>query len=400
MALMAQYPEPGGSGGGGGGGGGATSISGLTDLQLTRGSASVLNIAAGTARIGNKPVAFAAATATLSGATATSTAYVYVSSSGALTVGHNGAATITCSGCTTATGITAYPADSVPLGSWTYTNSAWDVGGGTSARTLVGGNILAAGTGISVSTDAAGVQTIATTGSGGSTIGSGVFASRSACSGSTQLYISTDSPGLSSVCNGTSWSNFFADSLVTLPTAATNWTAVNSPTVTDSGGFVSVSKSTTGLGVALLAFADTGASWDVRMAISAANMTTIPATFSECGLWVSNGTTAGTHNAWGVVIAQTQAANPSVSYLLRSYSPINGSIANEGSVWSADTAGRPIWFRITRSAGNLTAYVGDGVTWNTLQTDANGFTATHYGAGCDPRGSNKAEIKVVSVTVQ
>ena len=145
-----------------GGGGGATSLSGLTDLKVSYNSGTVLNLAAGSARIGNVTTAFTAATATLSGTVATSTAYVYVSSAGVLTVGHNGAATITCSGCTTATGVSAFPADSLPLATATYTSSVWDVSGVTDRRAINSRSPLAAGDGIALTSEASGTTTVLT----------------------------------------------------------------------------------------------------------------------------------------------------------------------------------------------------------------------------------------------
>jgi len=138
------------------------SCASMTDLQVTRTSSTVLNIAAGSARIGSVTTAYSAATATLSGSVASSTAYVYVSSAGVLTVGHNGAATVTCSGCTTATGVSAFPSDSLPIATATYTSSAWDVSGITDRRAQLSSYPIAAGTGVSISTAVSGAQTIST----------------------------------------------------------------------------------------------------------------------------------------------------------------------------------------------------------------------------------------------
>lgn len=144
----------------GGVGSGATDLSGLTDLKVSRGSGTVLNIAAGSGRIGNVTTAFSAASGTLSGTVATSTAYVYITAAGVLTIGHNGAATITCSGCTTATGISTFPDDSIPLATATYTSSAWDVGGVTDKRAIHSRLSIAAGDGVSIATAPTGIQTI------------------------------------------------------------------------------------------------------------------------------------------------------------------------------------------------------------------------------------------------
>lgn len=121
---------------GSGGGGGATSLSGLTDLQVSRTSSTVLNIAAGNGKVGSSTSIFSAATGTLSGSSASGTVYVYVTSGGVLTMGHNAAWTLTCSGCTTATGISAFPADSLPLATWTVTSTTWDTSGGTDYRAI------------------------------------------------------------------------------------------------------------------------------------------------------------------------------------------------------------------------------------------------------------------------
>lgn len=141
----------------GGSPGGATAVSGLSDLKVTRNSDTVLAVAGGSARRGATTTAYSAATATLSGTVATSTAYVYVTAGGTLTVGHNGAATVTCSGCTTATGISAFPADAIPLATATYTSTAWDVSGITDLRAIPSRENLAAGDGISLGFTASGV---------------------------------------------------------------------------------------------------------------------------------------------------------------------------------------------------------------------------------------------------
>lgn len=143
-----------------GSGGGASAVSGMTDLKSTRTSSTVLTVAAGGARIGTVNQSFTEATATLSGTSASSTAYVYISSAGVLVVGHNGASTVTCSGCTTATGVSAFPVDSIPVATATYASALWDVSGVTDKRVLVSRSVLAAGSGITISENAAGVQEV------------------------------------------------------------------------------------------------------------------------------------------------------------------------------------------------------------------------------------------------
>lgn len=394
-----------GSACGAGGGGGSSSSTGtitsvLTDLRAVITSSTVVNISSGISRIGTSVYSHSYATATLSGSADSSTAYIYVDSAGSLTFGHNGATTLTCSGCTTATSISAFPTSSIPIASALYSSGVWVSTGIIDYRTVVSRSILAAGTGISVTEEASGVQTIAATGSSGSTIGYGAFSSRPSCSASTQLYISTDSPNLSSICSGSAWTDYFANAKVTLPPAATSFTNVIS-SVSSSAGAVLLTRAATGLGVSLLAIPDTGASWDIKMALSPHGMWAGNATsFAECGLWITNGTQAATSNASGFVIGVNYTSNPQVLILRRSYSPINGSITDAGLVGMSSFASRPVWLRVTRSAGNVTAYVGDGVNWVAVQTIAPGFTATHYGIGCDPRGSDQVDVRVVGLTIE
>jgi hypothetical protein len=96
------------------------------------------------------------ATATIASGT-TDTAYVYVTSGGTLTVGTNTAG-ITCSGCTSTTGITAFPANTIPLWTWTIVAGEWTAGGtgnvtynvkGAGQVHTIGFNIGVAGTVIS-----------------------------------------------------------------------------------------------------------------------------------------------------------------------------------------------------------------------------------------------------------
>lgn len=97
------------------------------------------------------------ATVTLAAGAGTGAAYIYVTAGGVLTVGHNLTnADVTCNGCTKAAGVTAFPADSIPLYIWTVTTDTWDVSGGVDFRAYLstkkvvgaaGGNINVGETG-------------------------------------------------------------------------------------------------------------------------------------------------------------------------------------------------------------------------------------------------------------
>lgn len=142
---------------------GASTSASTVGFTATATSSTLLDITAGVAEIGLVRYSSAASSGTLSGSTASSTAYGYITSAGVYTIGHNGAATLTCSVCVTATGVTGFPTDSIPLFTATYVSNVWTTI--TSYIPTTRRDILAAGTGISLSTDGAGVVTIATTAS-------------------------------------------------------------------------------------------------------------------------------------------------------------------------------------------------------------------------------------------
>ena len=149
---------------GGGGGGGATLSSQLGDLATTFTNATTLTIGANCAvstpcnvHIGNTAYSITTrATATLS--SGTGTALVYVTGGGVLTVGHNLA--VTCSiACLAQSGVTQFPADSIPVATWTATNGFWDGTGGLDRRALQSTKVVTAGTGL-ITADVAGKTTV------------------------------------------------------------------------------------------------------------------------------------------------------------------------------------------------------------------------------------------------
>ena len=128
-------------GNGSGGGSSVQNASQLTDLAASSSSSTTLLIGATCAlatpcnvRLGSVTFAFTgSSSATISGGTGT--AFIYIDSSGNLTVGHN--LTVVCnSGCVAVTGVTAFPSDSVPLFTWTATNGTWDTAGGSGPESI------------------------------------------------------------------------------------------------------------------------------------------------------------------------------------------------------------------------------------------------------------------------
>ncbi|MBI3280868.1 MAG: hypothetical protein HYZ57_13610 [Acidobacteria bacterium] len=100
------------------------------------------------ARIGDNVFSYVgAATATVSGGTGT--AYFYVSSAGVLTVGHN--LTVTCSGgCVAQTGVTAFPAGSIPIGVWGATTGVWDGASAIDSRALLARDAITTDVGLRI----------------------------------------------------------------------------------------------------------------------------------------------------------------------------------------------------------------------------------------------------------
>jgi hypothetical protein len=149
-----------------GGGAGASMASQLGDLAPVRTSATVLTIGANCSsatpcnfRFGTQTFSITtSATATISGS-GTGIAYIYATGSGALVVGHN--LTVACSAaCTQQPGVTSFPANSIPLYTWTATAGTWDAGGGRDQRAFLSAKTLLGGTGIEV-TETAGQTMVA-----------------------------------------------------------------------------------------------------------------------------------------------------------------------------------------------------------------------------------------------
>jgi hypothetical protein len=144
------------------GAGGAGMVSQLGDLVVTRASATSLNIGANCSTATPCNVRFGSvvysitAGATVSITSGTGSAYIYVTSSGVLTAGHNLA--VSCNGCAAASGITSFPSDAVPLFSWPATGGTWNANG-FDARAFLSLKNVATGTGL-ISVESAGKTTV------------------------------------------------------------------------------------------------------------------------------------------------------------------------------------------------------------------------------------------------
>jgi hypothetical protein len=144
-----------------------TSTSALTDLIVTTTTSpqtlsiagSCSNFAPCNVRFGGVTTTFrTSATVTVpTGANVAGVAFIYISSAGAITVGSNSFA-VTCTNCSALTGISQFPADSIPLFTWSATAGAWDANGGLDLRAFLSNKSVIAGTGV-ITTDVAG-QTV------------------------------------------------------------------------------------------------------------------------------------------------------------------------------------------------------------------------------------------------
>ena len=156
------------------GGFGSGAASQLGDFAATNTSSTIQTLGAGCSaatpcqiRIGSLVFTMTnPATLTLSGTVTSATVYWYLSPAQVLTAGHNSVATLTCSqGCKVASGITAFPADSVPLWQTTFASNAWDAIAPATMdkRAFLSRNVIAPGDGIaSVADSATGAQILST----------------------------------------------------------------------------------------------------------------------------------------------------------------------------------------------------------------------------------------------
>lgn len=154
-------------------GGGVGSASQLSDFALVTVNSSSQAIgsscsASAPCQIRNGPIVYsltAAATAYISGSSASGNVYWYLTAGNVLTVGHNTGATLNCSAnCQVSTGITGFPADSVPLWLSSFTSNAWSpIVESMDQRAVYAHNVVSPGSGIASSDDpTTGIKTLTT----------------------------------------------------------------------------------------------------------------------------------------------------------------------------------------------------------------------------------------------
>jgi hypothetical protein len=137
--------------------GGVSMATDLGDLKVSRTNASTLSIGSGCSvtkpcnvRFGSLVYSVtASSTATLSSGSGTT--YIYINPAGSLIVGHTGLG-VACAGasCSAQAGISGFPANTLPLWTWTATSGSWDGAGGADRRSMLSSKVVAAGAGIAI----------------------------------------------------------------------------------------------------------------------------------------------------------------------------------------------------------------------------------------------------------
>lgn len=150
-----------------GGSGAFSTLAGVPDVVRTNSTTLTINAQCVASpncivRFGNTSYTLATApTAVITSTSAPGTARLYVASGGALTLGYDSNITMgaCAAGVTCTSGVSAFPADCLPLYTWTASSNVWDVSGGTNWVSAVSTKNVGAGTGL-LAADVGGKTTI------------------------------------------------------------------------------------------------------------------------------------------------------------------------------------------------------------------------------------------------
>lgn len=132
------------------GGSSSVTMSNIQDCAATI-STGTLTVSACTARNGSLDVSVSSCTSSLSGTSASGTVYAYLSGDGTFMLGHATAATLTCSGWSVASDVSAFPSDGLPLFTATFSSNVWNSGSVTPYRRLLDRDPYVAGSGLASS---------------------------------------------------------------------------------------------------------------------------------------------------------------------------------------------------------------------------------------------------------
>jgi hypothetical protein len=138
-------------------------------MQVARTSDTVLTIGSDCTTGSPCEVRFGAAVYSIpSQATATvqsgsGLAFLYVASSGAVTVGTPSSLSVSCAGCQTDSPITQFPVDSLPLMTWNVTGGIWDAAGTDLRALLSAGRNFTAGSNVTITQSGSNVTIAANT---------------------------------------------------------------------------------------------------------------------------------------------------------------------------------------------------------------------------------------------
>lgn len=181
-------------------------LSGIQDCSATL-NGGVMTLNACSARNGNLDVSVGACTASLTGTSASGIVYAYMSGDGTFTLGHSTAATLTCTGWTVATGVSAFPADALPLYTASFAANAWNTAGVTPFRRMVGRDAYAAGDGlISSNSSTTGITTLQVDAAQIPRYFTGTGVPSQNCAAGRDFYLNTVSAALYSCTAANTWS--------------------------------------------------------------------------------------------------------------------------------------------------------------------------------------------------
>lgn len=232
----------------------------------------------------------------------------------------------------------------------------------------------------------------------------GAYGSLPSCGGSIagQLYYVTDGDGKIGQCNGTSWSWWFGGSLLTLPSAASTYTVLQSTgTKGDSVGSTTFTYFSTAVpGLYGIVKAVPSTPWTITIALVTYVQDQTGVGDALCGFILTDGTT-GTSKGVVFGVETNMTSGQSVAVKVTSFANGINSAADAHILQKAPikySAASGDWLQVNDpGSGNLTfrISVDGGSTWNDVGTASRtGIMSggpTQFGAGCRKYSSSQED---------
>jgi len=233
----------------------------------------------------------------------------------------------------------------------------------------------------------------------------GTYGSLPSCGGSIagQLFYATDGDGKIAQCNGTTWTWWYGGSLLTLPSAASAYTVLQSTgTKADSVGSTTFTYfSTAAPGLYGIVKAVPATPWTITIAMVSYVQDQVGVGDALCGFVLTDGTT-GTNKGIVFGVEQNMTSGQSLAVKVTSFANGINSAANVHLIQKApvrytSTAGD--WLQINDpGSGNLTfrISVDGGNIWNDVGTDSRTGVMTggptQFGVGCRKYSSSQEDF--------